>query len=138
MVEIELGIVTADVDRLGAFYAALGFVDVARYSFPQGVVRRMRHGAAAIKLFAPVEGAAPYARPQPWHRDSGMRYAALHVDDIEATAERVRRAGGETLVDVTAHRPGARFALVADMEGNMWELLEERPADESAAERLPH
>jgi hypothetical protein len=30
------------------------------------------------------------------------------------------------VVEVVAHRPGARFALVRDPQGNVWEVLEER------------
>jgi uncharacterized glyoxalase superfamily protein PhnB len=33
--------------------------------------------------------------------------------------------GAEALVDVVAHRPGARYALIRDPQGNVWEILQE-------------
>ena len=37
----------------------------------------------------------------------------------------VAGAGGTVLTATTEHRPGAAFALVADPDGNVWELLQE-------------
>ena len=117
---------SADADRLAAFYVeALGFVVEARLTFEQGTVLRLRNGAARLKVFQPAGGASGAGRPDPWHAETGFRYAALQVSDADAVFERAVAGGGTPMVEPTAHRPGARYALLADPEGNVWELLEE-------------
>jgi catechol 2,3-dioxygenase-like lactoylglutathione lyase family enzyme len=124
---LEAGIVTPAADALAAFYRdGLGFELVDRLEFPQGLVLRLRSGPAALKLYQPADGARPGAVPEPWHRDAGFTYAALHVADVDAAHHRAGAHGAATLAPPTAHRPGARYALIADPEGNIVELLEEQ------------
>lgn len=126
--ELEAGIVTPSADELATFYRdAFGFGTAARLEFPQGTVIRLTRGGAGLKLYQPAGGAARTALPDPWHRDAGFAYAALHVDDVERIHRDAVEHGATSLAAPTEHRPGARFALVADPEGNVWELLEERP-----------
>lgn len=126
-VDLEAGIVSTAADELAAFYEeALGFSVVARYDFPQGRVVRLRLDGAGLKIFQPADGACTSGPPDPWHRDAGFAYAALHVADVGAMHRRALDHGARGLVDPVSHRPGARYALVADPEGNVWELLEER------------
>lgn len=125
-VVLEAGIVTADAEELLAFYrGAFGFDVEASHEFPQGIVHRLRRGPARLKLFQPAGETRTPARPDPWHRDAGFRYAALHVDDLITVFTEATTAGATALVEPVAHRPGARYALVADPQGNVWELLEE-------------
>ena len=124
---LEAGIITAAAGPLLAFYRdGFGFELDSTREFPQGTVHRMRRGDAHIKLYQPAGGARPAPRPEPWHAEEGLTYAALHVDDAAAVLDQAVRAGASVLVEVTAHRPGARFALITDPQGNVWELLEER------------
>ena len=114
------------VATLAAFYVgALGFHIDATHVFEQGTVLRLRNGAARLKLFQPKEPPSDPARPDPWHADTGFAYAALHVPDARAAFDRAVGAGAAPMVAPTVHRPGARYALLADPEGNVWELLEE-------------
>jgi uncharacterized glyoxalase superfamily protein PhnB len=123
---LEAGIVTPSADDLARFYlGAFGFAVSARLEFPQGVVVRLRRGDAALKLFQPAEGAQAVDRPRPWHRDAGFAYGALHVADVESAHALALEHGATSMAGPTAHRPGARYALVADPEGTVWELLEE-------------
>ncbi|WP_436795211.1 VOC family protein [Actinospongicola halichondriae] len=123
---VSAGIVTDDADELLTFYAdGLGFQLESTSEFPQGTVHRLRRDDAHCKLYAPVDGAARPPRPDPWFRDVGFAYAALHVDDVEATAAAAQRAGAAVLTAPTSHRPGAVYALIADPQGNVWELLQE-------------
>ena len=125
---LEAGIVTADAVALAGFYReGLGFEVVAEMTFPQGTVVRLRHGAAALKLYTPAGDTVPRADVPDWWGQRGFSYAALHVTDAEAVVEAAVVAGARVITPVTAHRPGARFALIADPEGNVWEVLEERP-----------
>ena len=123
---LEAGIVTDGAEELLEFYRdGFGFgIDVS-HEFPQGVVHRLRRGEARLKLFQPAGGARRPNPPEPWHRDAGFAYAALHVGDLTAVFAAATAAGASTLVEPTSHRPGARYALVADPQGNVWELLEE-------------
>lgn len=125
MTSLEAGIVTDDPDSLANFYASgLGFSQLSDMEFPQGRVIRMRCGDAGIKLYRP---SAATSRPEstPWHAIDGFAYAALRVDDADSTVQRAVAAGASVMTPVTAHRPGARFALIADPQGNVWEILEE-------------
>ena len=126
MTALEAGIVTNDIDGLTAFYTVgLGFEITRDLSFPQGRVRRLRRGDARLKLFHPVGTEVVPHRTAHWSEHRGFAYAALHVDDAEHTVARAVAAGARLLTPVTAHRPGARFALVADPESNVWEILED-------------
>ncbi len=123
---IEAGIVTDDLESLVAFYRdALRFDVEHELSFPQGEVRRLVRDTANLKIYQPAEANGPQRRPPVWHQRSGWAYAALHVDDAAAEVERVRANGGAVITGVTNHRPGASFALIADPEGNVWEILQE-------------
>jgi predicted enzyme related to lactoylglutathione lyase len=122
----EVGIVARDGERLARFYGdGLGFVVESTYEFPQGTVRRLRRGPARCKLFQPAEGAAERPHADPWYSLPGAAYAALLVDDADAEVARARAAGAEILVEPMSHRPGARYSLLRDPEGNVWEILEE-------------
>jgi predicted enzyme related to lactoylglutathione lyase len=123
---IEVGIVSADAAALVDFYrAAFAMAVTDELSFPQGTVHKLRRDEARVKVFQPADGAAVVPPREPWHRDTGYAYAAFHTDDVDGLYERVQDHGGSGLVAPTSHRPGARFALVRDPQGNTWELLSE-------------
>lgn len=125
-VSLSAGIVTDAPDELLAFYSAgLGFSVESTSEFPQGIVHRLRRDAARCKIYAPATGAFRPQPADPWFRDAGFAYAALHVDDVAATAARAEGAGATILDQPTEHRPGAMYALIADPQGNVWELLQE-------------
>ncbi len=122
----SVGIVTADPDELLTFYRhAFGFTVASSSEFPQGTVHRLRSGDAHLKLYTPTDGAAAPSPPEPWFRDRGFAYAALHLADVATTADAVRDAGGTVLTEPVSHRPGAVYAMVRDPQGNVWELLQE-------------
>jgi catechol 2,3-dioxygenase-like lactoylglutathione lyase family enzyme len=126
MTEGEVGIVTDDAARLVAFYrAGLGFEVDAVHTFARGTVHRLRRGQARCKLFEPSMVTVDRAAADPWYRARGTSYAALLVEDADAEVARARAAGAEILEEVAAHRQGARYALLRDPAGNVWEILEE-------------
>lgn len=125
-VSLSAGVVTDAPDELVRFYRdALAFQVESTSEFPQGNIHRLRRDEARLKLYAPAEGAARTERPDPWYRYTGFAYAALLVDDVASVAERVEASGGEVLAPPTSHRPGAVYSLIADPQGNVWELLQE-------------
>ncbi|MCU1391374.1 MAG: Glyoxalase/bleomycin resistance protein/dioxygenase [Ilumatobacteraceae bacterium] len=126
MITLEVGIVSDDAAGLAAFYRdGFGFTVERVLQFPQGTVHRLRRDDACCKIYQPAEGAADRPAAEPWHANAGICYAALHVDDASAEVARAVRAGGSVLVPLSNHRPGAWFALVADPDGNVWEVLQE-------------
>jgi len=132
---LEAGLVTDDAVGLAAFYTgAMGFEVESVREFPQGTVHRLRRDEARLKLYQPAGGAATPQPKEPWFRDGGFAYAALLVDDAEALVEQVREAGATVVTEVVSHRPGARYALVRDPQGNVWEILEEeqRPPERAS------
>jgi predicted enzyme related to lactoylglutathione lyase len=131
MTALEAGIITGDGEALAAFYVeGFGFRIDRVLELPQGTVHRLSADRAKIKIFQPIDGAATPARPQPWHRDGGFAYASLHVSDIGVAITRATGHGATVHTPPTDHRPGARFAMIQDPDGNIWELLEEaHPAD---------
>jgi catechol 2,3-dioxygenase-like lactoylglutathione lyase family enzyme len=128
-VALEAGLVGRDEQTLCSFYTgAMGFALVARREFDVGTVCKLRRGAARLKLFFPRDAVDPVTSFEPWFRPGGWRYAALHVqqlDDVDRLAAAVDAAHGRVLIAPTNHRDGARTALIADPEGNAWELLAE-------------
>jgi catechol 2,3-dioxygenase-like lactoylglutathione lyase family enzyme len=125
---LELGIVARDAVALAEFYVdGLGFEVVAHYTFPQGSVHRLRRGPARCKLFQPADPVLDRPAGDTWHSYRGVTYGALLVTDADAEVARARAAGAEVLQEPISHRPGARYSLLADPEGNIWEILEEDP-----------
>lgn len=131
MDRLEAGLVVRDLPALERFYpAALGFVVVDRMVVPEfGTIVRLRRGDALLKLYEPT-GTLDPPGPEPvdgsWFRPGGWRYVALRLagpDVVTTLVDSVRRAGGRVLLPPRSHRPGASVAVVADPEGNVWELL---------------
>ncbi len=127
---VEAGIVGRDERSLLEFYVdAMAFEVVSRVEFPVGVVCRLRRGAARIKVFFPTDSVdPPISTDEPWFRGGGWRYGALLVDahgDVDSLFGAMCAAGGREILAPTNHRPGARMAMIADPEGNAWELLAE-------------
>ena len=128
-ITLEAGIVGRDAEVLERFYTeVMGFAVVRRIHFDEfGTVLRLARGDAHCKLYFPGGVEVDPPRPdQPWFQAGGFRYAALDFDDpaeVDALVDVMAAGGGTVLIPPREHRPGARMALVADPEGNPWELL---------------
>lgn len=129
VIEIEPGIVGRAPAQLRAFYTdVMGFRLVDELKFAAGTVTKLRRGAARLKIFGPVDEVDPAVEPAPWFRPGGWRYAGLYLGGLDAVDDMVRavRASeGRVVIEPQNHRPGARMAMIADPEGNLWELLGE-------------
>ena len=128
---LEAGIVGRDDDQLVPFYVdVLGFDVIDRLDFgDSGRLVKLRRGDARIKIFFPVDRPAAPPPAEPYWEIAGWRYAALLFDDLEemrALFGRVEASTGRVVMPAQGHRPGAEAGLVADPEGNVWELLWER------------
>jgi predicted enzyme related to lactoylglutathione lyase len=133
-VALEAGLVGRDERTLCAFYTGvLKFALVERLEFDVGTVCKLRRGAARLKIFFPRDAVDPVESVEPWFRPGGWRYAALDVeqiDDIDALAAAASAGYGRVLMAPRNHRDRARMAMIADPEGNAWELLAEERDEE--------
>jgi uncharacterized glyoxalase superfamily protein PhnB len=130
MIGLEAGIVGRDHDLLAFYVDVLEFEVTNRLEFPDGLLVKLRRGDARLKLFFPAS--APMTPPtfDPYWELGGWRYAALCFDDLDAmhaVFARVEASNGSVVMPPRNHRPDAEAALVADPEGNHWELLWEAP-----------
>jgi len=136
-VALEAGLVGRDEPTLLRFYVdVFGFTVVQRFEVEVGIVYKLRRDAARLKLFFPRALLGDPPETDAWFQPGGWRYAALNLDDlndVDALTRRARTAGCAVLLPPASHRPGARTAMIADPEGNAWELLA-APADEGGGQ----
>lgn len=130
-VALEAGLVARNPDPLCAFYTRImGFRLVDQLHFAEGTVYKLQRGEARLKIFFSGAAIDPGAEADPWFRPGGWRYAALYLDrfeDVDALVDAVRASAGRVLGEPRSHRRDARMALIADPEGNVWEILAEAP-----------
>ena len=132
-------LVTADLDRLSAFYEALGFGLEARHPIPQdemamlgldggGTRQPMRLGAARVDL----DRFDRPGRPYPGGADAAalcFQHLALVIDDPAAAWEGARRAGGTPIsrhgaVTLPPASGGVTAMKFRDPDGHPLEFLE--------------
>jgi lactoylglutathione lyase len=107
-----------DVEKVAAFYGALGFEEQARLPSPDGspgfIGLRRDDGELAVttedspRMLAGVEPG-----PGPRHE------LFVYVDDIEAAIANVRDAGASVLREPAVMPWGERLAYLTDPEGNV-------------------
>ena len=135
-VALEAGLVGREPELLCAFYTrVMGFRLVDRLHFDVGTVYTFQRDSARLKIFFSAAAIDPPTDAHPWFRPGGWRYAALYLDrfdDVDALAGAVHTSAGRVLREPMSHRPGARMALIADPEGNVWEILSEMDASRVA------
>ena len=122
---IDIGIVTNDAGRALAFYRdVLGFDDQGEASIPGATMYRLLCGTSLIKIVEPRKPTKASAPPGGIHGATGYRYWSIHVMDIGETLEKCQEAGRPVMVPITDLRPGVRFAIVEDPDGNWLEFVE--------------
>jgi glyoxylase I family protein len=124
---VQVGIVPKDLDASLRFYRdVLGFEYLGALPVIEGrVLHRFDVDGGVLKLLelpasAPPPGAG--SPPGPFHAASGIRWITFHIADLDAFVERCR--GVTWQVGVTDLRPGVRFAILEDPDGNAIELVE--------------
>jgi len=122
---LDLGVVTADAERLLAFYRdLLGFTADGAIPFPGiGVLHRLRCGQSAVKILALDRPPAARAPGGGFSAATGFRYCTLHVANLDAVVAACRERGHAIPVEVRPLRPGVRVAMVEDPDGNAIELM---------------
>ena len=130
MIGLEAGIVGRDQDLLVFYVNVMEFEVTNRLEFPDGLLVKLRRGDARLKIFFPATTPTQPLACDPYWELGGWRYAALCFDDLDAmhaVFARVEASNGSVVMAPRSHRPDAEAALVADPEGNHWELLWEAP-----------
>jgi catechol 2,3-dioxygenase-like lactoylglutathione lyase family enzyme len=125
IVTVEVGLVSED-DRLVDFYVdAIGATRLEPRVFPFATVHRMALGSVNLKVMVPAERPAAPTPAEQFHDIAGLRYLTFWVDDLDDLAARWAAAGGTVVRPPAELRPGVRFALLADPDGNAVEALQE-------------
>jgi lactoylglutathione lyase len=126
----HVGLTVADLRAAATWYAAaLDLTEdfafaLAEFDF-RGVVLRSPTGyrIELIERTGSLPGRSA-ANPVDAALTRGYSHFALHVDDVDATYDRLLDAGAsDRMSPRPAPEPGCRMAFVADPEGNLIELL---------------
>lgn len=135
-VALEAGLVGREFEPLCTFYTQImGFQLMDQMRFDVGTVYKLQRDTARLKIFVSAEEIDPVSDADPWFRAGGWRYAALYLDrfdDVDGLVNAVRASAGRVLSEPTNHRRAARMALIADPEGNVWEIVAEAHESPSA------
>jgi catechol 2,3-dioxygenase-like lactoylglutathione lyase family enzyme len=124
---IDLGIVVRDVEGSRRFYGEeLGFPFEGEMAMAGGgKMYRYRIGSTVLKLVKTGEEAP--AGPSGMWVQSGLRYFTISVKDLDAVVTALEGYGRHFTIPPREIRPGVRIAILPDPDGNMVELLENRP-----------
>jgi catechol 2,3-dioxygenase-like lactoylglutathione lyase family enzyme len=134
---------TPDLDRALGFYRdLLGFETVAEWTWPRGLrvadevmgledsagkAVMLRLGDVRLEVF---EFASPTARPSDPMRpvcDHGITHLCIQVENLQDEYDRLNRAGVSFHCPPRKVGPGTIATYSRDPDGNVVELLEERP-----------
>ena len=114
-----------DIDRSLEFYRALGFEEVRRMP--------IRDEAMNVYLSQPGDGPEPRLEltynygVDHYELGSAYGHVAIGVDDVAATCQRIRDAGGTVTREPGPVKGGTTvIAFVQDPDGYKIELIEER------------
>ncbi len=130
---VDVGIVIANVAAQKTFYGdVLGLPFVREVPLPNGAVHIFACGESLLKLYA-LKGANADQGLGEFGSRLGLGYVTLPLSNIEEVVEGCERAGVKFLTPLSDFESGtrgslgavkARFAMIADPEGNRIELFQ--------------
>ena len=123
MATVQVRYIVRDVDAALAFYCGqLGFTEVMH---PAPAFAMLTRGDLRLVLSAPnPSGGGGQAMPDGRQQEpGGWNRFAIEVDDLEATVERLRRAGASFRNQIVSGAGGKQI-LVEDPSGNPIELFQ--------------
>jgi catechol 2,3-dioxygenase-like lactoylglutathione lyase family enzyme len=122
---IDLGIVTTNGPAMLAFYRdTLGLKYLREMQMPGGggLMHQLGCGDTVIKLIV-LESTSAQAAPGGIQGATGLRYLTMTVGNITEMMETCAAQGHRLVVKERDLRPGVRFGIVADPDGNWVEFL---------------
>jgi catechol 2,3-dioxygenase-like lactoylglutathione lyase family enzyme len=123
------GIKSADVERSIHFYC--GVLGLERLE-TINLLGRDFHFVGNDTIRIEIEAAAPGDPQADMGRSAGLYHLALAVDDLEAVAERLRRAGVTFLLPPSQFRPDRKIAFFRDPDGVFIQLIQYLDAPSAA------
>jgi len=118
-----------DLDAMVTFYARLGFDEIAQSDFAPAPVRIALVGNVAGTVLELTEHresvtVAPAGDPIEAAKRRGLFHCALRVAQLDRAVAEIVAAGARLIAGPAVNSRGdARFAYVADPEGNLIELV---------------
>lgn len=134
---VDIGIVVKDIAAQTRFYAGtLGLPKKGEVPLPNGTLHIFSCGISLLKLYE-IADAKPDCNAEDFGAQTGIAYVTLDVENIEEIMADVKRDGVTVLTPISEFDAGvslpepvgrvkARFAMLADAEGNRVELLQRR------------
>ncbi len=113
-----------EIDRSVAFYEALGFAEVTRFTLPDDAIN--------VFMNMPGDGDSPRleltwnpGREEPYEIGTGYGHIAITTDDLDATLARLAEQGIEPeKPPYTVREGGSRLCFVRDPDGYRIEIIE--------------
>jgi catechol 2,3-dioxygenase-like lactoylglutathione lyase family enzyme len=120
---IDAGIVVTDLEPMLAFYRdRLGLPELARRTTGWGTMVELGFGESVLRLLQPPLPPEALRPPAPVNARAGIRYLTFPIADFDAAVRALEEAGAPFALEATAVGT-VRFAIVADPEGNLVEVL---------------
>ena len=141
----HVGLCVSDRDwSLRFFTEGLGFEEGARFALDdqsadaaemkpgiEGEAIRVEQGGTCIELLY-YEKPEPHGQPSTVRSQLGLTHLALEVDDLAETSTRLESLGAtileSTRCSVESGPSVVTLLIVADRDGNRYELMERKPA----------
>jgi catechol 2,3-dioxygenase-like lactoylglutathione lyase family enzyme len=127
---LQVGIVPRDLDASLAFYRdalALPYSG-SRPALEGRTLHLFALGDVVIKLLESPRPPRDAGVAGPYAEQSGIRWITLDVDDLDTVVARCTDTGAALQMPITELRAGLRVAIVADPDGNAFELVERAAA----------
>ncbi len=133
---IDLGIVTASVDKALSFYCGvLGFKRNGEMALPGfGVVTFLECGDTILKFLVPENSVHQPVMPDSsessrsseleFTKVTGYRYITMTVANLAEVVTECRNAGHKVIMDIRQLTPGVNVAMVEDPDGNTVEFID--------------
>ena len=124
--DLDVGLIAYHADEMLRFYnEVLALPSAGINPIPGiGVMHRFAIGTQVLKVTVTDERpAAPTVTEFPWQA-GGMRYWTIHVVDLDAVLAGLAAHGVTSVTGAVEPRPGVRYAIVMDPDGNGIEFVQ--------------
>ena len=122
VVRFEVALVCRDSSMLDFFAEVFEMTPEAPLETEIGVMHRFSGGEYVLKLILPPDQPSLAARPGSRYSTTGVSHFTFFVNDVDAAIERAVARGATVVRGPWELRPGVRFAVMEDPEGNTIEL----------------